>query len=53
MNLRTVPDRVPDALWLADDAEAPIDEWTFDEVKDAGEFDSLRPSWIRIDDLNE
>lgn len=45
MNMPFDPDRLADALLLADDADAPIDEWTIDELEQSADLGSLRSAW--------
>jgi len=45
MNTPFDPDRLVEALLLADDSETPIDEWTLDELEQSADLGSLRSAW--------
>jgi hypothetical protein len=45
MNTPYDPDRLDEALLLADDSDAPIDEWTLDELEQSADLGSLRSAW--------
>jgi hypothetical protein len=40
------PDFHVDAPMAFDDAEAPIDPWSLDEIEGASEIDSLHSDWL-------
>jgi hypothetical protein len=49
MNMPFDPDRLADESRLAADSDAPIDEWTLDELEQSGDLGSLRSAWNAAD----
>jgi hypothetical protein len=53
MEMQIDPDLLADEMLFADDADAPLDEWTLDEFERGTDFGSLRPTWMNSDEQNE
>ena len=53
MSTRLDPDLLADAIFDADDADAPIDEWTLDDLERSADLSSVRSAWTQADDRHE
>jgi|APDOM4702015191_1054821.scaffolds.fasta_scaffold824759_1 hypothetical protein len=53
MSARLDPDLLADAMFDADDADAPIDGWTLDDLERSADLSSVRSAWTQADDQNE
>jgi hypothetical protein len=53
MSTRLDPDLLADAMVDTDDADAPIDEWTLDELERSADLSSVRSAWTRADEQSE
>lgn len=49
MNTRSYMDFPADAILSADETDAPIAEWTIDELYQFSDLDSVRLAWTRTD----
>ncbi len=53
MSNRFDPTLLADAMFDADAADSPIDEWTLDDLERSADLSSVRSAWTYADAQNE